>query len=92
MRYIDKIFGPVFWIAGCVLLLAIATSLSGCASPGGGGVSPPPEYLMRPANRFPRVKGGDDAKVRLAEAAKVHNRNRRKIRGLQDYIKTSRRD
>jgi hypothetical protein len=70
---------------------AAAMVVGACASPG-GGVTPPPDYLMKPAQRFPKVRGGDDAKVRLAQAAEVHNRNARKIRGLQQYIKTSRQE
>jgi len=92
MHHIDRLFGPLFWIAGCALAFAIVVSLGGCASPGGKGVTPPPDYLMQPARRFPKVKGGDDAKVRLAQAAEVHNRNARKIKGLQQYIKTSRQE
>jgi hypothetical protein len=92
LQSLQKIFGPAFWILGCLVAGAVFLSLGGCASPGGKGVTPPPGYLMQPARRFPKVKGGDDAKVRLAQAAEVHNRNARKIKGLQQYIKTSRKE
>lgn len=89
---VQKVLGPAFWVMGAIGIFAIAVSMGGCASPTGKGITPPPEYLMQGPRRFPKVKGGDDAKVRLAEAAEVHNRNARKIRGLQDYIKASRQE
>ncbi len=66
--------------------LCIAISLAGCAGPV-TDVAPPAAHLMRPADPFPLVRPGDDALVVLAEAAASHNRNARKIRGLQKYIK-----
>lgn len=86
---IDILTSPKVLVLALVLSMAL---LGGCASPTGKGITPPPEYLMKGPKRFPKVKGGDDAKVRLAEAAEVHNRNARKIRGLQEYIKASRQE
>jgi len=92
MDKIDRIFGPFFWIVGCITLLIMVAALGGCATPTGPGVSPPPDYLMRPARKFPRVRKGDDAVTKLAEAAEVNNRNRRQINGLQGYIRKTRKE
>jgi hypothetical protein len=92
MKYIDKFFGPLFWIAGCITLFAIIAGLGGCSTPSAQGISPPPAYLMDPPRKFPRVRKGDDAVTKLAEAAEVSNRNQRQIKGLQGYIKKTRKE
>lgn len=78
-----------------ILLVTIAVTvfLAGCAS----DVPPsklagPPKYLMSAPKSFPAMNDGDDAVAKLAEAAETHNRNARKIRGLQGYIKTVRKE
>lgn len=77
-----------------LVTVTIAVLLAGCS---GGPVppsqlTPPPKYLMSAAKPFPTMKDGDDAVAKLAEAAEAHNRNARKIRGLQGYIKTVRKE
>jgi len=66
--------------------LSAVVSLAGCGGPV-TEFAPPAAHLMRPADPFPLVRPGDDALVKLAEAAASHNKNARKIRGLQKYIK-----
>jgi PBP1b-binding outer membrane lipoprotein LpoB len=75
------------------LIIALTVFLGGCASDvPPAQLNPPPKYLMSPPAKFPTLKEGDDAAQKLAEAAEAHNRNARKIRGLQGYIKTSRKE
>jgi hypothetical protein len=76
-----------------LIMMAIAVFMAGCASDvPPAKLNPPPGYLMTPPKAFPPIKEGDDAAQKLAEAAEAHNRNARKIRGLQGYIKTSRKE
>ena len=74
-----------------MLLLAVllAVVLSGCGKEpvAGPEITPPPKYLMQSPKPFPALKPGDDAVVKLAEAAEVHNREARRMRGLQGYVR-----
>lgn len=76
------------------LVIALSIFLAGCAGDpvSGQKLAPPPKYLMAPPRAFPTLKPGDDAVQKLAEAAAVHNREARRIRGLQGYIKTVRKE
>jgi hypothetical protein len=75
------------------LIIALTVFLGGCApDPTPDKLVGPPKYLMTAPKPFPSLNEGDDAAQKLAEAAEVHNRNARKIRGLQGYIKTVRKE
>lgn len=76
-----------------IAALMAGFGLGGCAS----DVPPakldgPPKYLMDPPKKFPSLNEGDDALEKLAQAAELHNREARRIRGLQGYIKTVRKE
>lgn len=76
-----------------MVLLVVAVFLAGCApDPTPDKLAGPPKYLMTAPKPFPTMKDGDDAVAKLAESAEIHNRNARKIRGLQGYIKTVRKE
>lgn len=85
---IDAILSPRWMILA--LILGMALLGGGCASTSATGVTPPPDYLMKKPRSFPRLKRGDDARVKLAEAAEVHNREARRLKGLQEYVRKSR--
>jgi len=77
-----------------VVILCVTVFLAGCANDplSGQQIKAPPGYLMAPPKKFPSLNEGDDAVRKLAEAAEVHNREARRIRGLQRYIRTVRKD
>jgi hypothetical protein len=75
------------------VIIALTVFFAGCApDPTPDKLVGPPKYLMTAPKPFPTMKDGDDAVAKLAEAAEAHNRNARKIRGLQGYIKTVRKE
>ena len=69
-----------------LLVLLLAGWLAGCDKPI-SGFAPPAPHLMKPAEPFPTMAAGDDVRDTLARAAAVHNKNTRKVRGLQKYIR-----
>lgn len=72
-----------------LLIVLAGLMLAGCAKDpvAGPEITPPPKYLMQSPKPFPALKPGDDAVVKLAEAAEVHNREARRLRGLQGYVR-----
>ena len=72
----------------------LALVLAGCGGPAPPSpeLQAPPAYLMNKHMAFPVIKAGDDPVIKLAQAAEVHTRNVRKIRGLQSYIRLIRRE
>lgn len=69
----------------CTLLLP------GCAIPiTGSQINPPAPDLMRPPREFVEMKPGEDARVKLAEAAEIHAKEARRIKRLQTYVRTVR--
>lgn len=88
-----SIFAGLAVIKLLLVFIAVTVFLAGCApDPTPDKLIGPPKYLMAPPKPFPTMKDGDDAVAKLAEAAEAHNRNARKIRGLQGYIKTVRKE
>jgi len=89
-----QVFYGLAVIKIAVVVLCVTVFLAGCAGDplAGKEIKPPPGYLMAPPKKFPALKEGDDAVRKLAEAAEVHNREARRIRGLQRYIRTVRGD
>ena len=88
-----SIYAGLGFIKLLFIALAVLVFLAGCApDPTPDKLAGPPKYLMTSPKPFPTIKDGDDAVAKLAEAAETHNRNARKIRGLQGYIKTVRKE
>ena len=89
-----RVYAGLGLVKVCLIVLAIGVFLAGCADSDVEPVklTPPPKHLMSAPKPFPKLGPGDDAATKLVEAAEVHNRNARKIRGLQGYIKTSRKE
>jgi hypothetical protein len=82
-------------IRGLFLGLALVTIviwLGGCASipVTGSQINPPAADLMRSPRSFPEMTPGEDARVKLAEAAEIHAQEARRIKRLQRYVKTVR--
>lgn len=67
-------------------------ALAGCASipVTGSSISPPAPDLMSSPRSFPSMNPGEDARVKLAEAAEVHAKEARRIKRLQRYVRTVR--
>jgi hypothetical protein len=88
-----SIFAGLAVIKLLLVVIAVTVFLAGCApTPTPDKLVGPPKSLMSAPKPFPTMKDGDDAVAKLAEAAEAHNRNARKIRGLQGYIKTVRKE
>jgi hypothetical protein len=77
-------------LALAVLLVAAVIWLGGCASipVTGSQINPPAADLMRSPRSFPEMTPGEDARVKLAEAAEIHAQEARRIKRLQRYVKT----
>lgn len=74
-------------------MLIISTFLlGGCAGipVTGPQISGPAPDLMRPPRAFVDMKPGEDARVKLAEAAEIHAKEARRIKRLQTYVRTVR--
>jgi len=69
------------------LCVAVAGLLAGACSTPVSGYKGPDAWLMTSPAPFPDVAPGDDVKTVLKEAAAAHNKNTRKIKGLQRYVR-----
>lgn len=84
-----SIFAGLAVIKLLLVFIALTVFLAGCS---GNPVPPsklegPPPRLMLPPKKFPTLNAGDDAVQKLAEAAELHNREARRMRGLQQYVR-----
>jgi hypothetical protein len=77
-----------------LVLVCFCAALAGCANlpAAGKDITPPPRYLMSEPPPFPTLRKGDNAVMKLAEAAKVHSDTVRRLHALQRYIQLVRRD
>jgi len=74
-----------------LLAVTICALLGGCAIPvTGPQINPPAPDLMRPPREFVEMRPGEDARVKLAEAAETHAKEARRIKRLQTYVRTVR--
>ena len=69
------------------LCVSVVGLLGGACSTPVSGYNGPDKWLMTSPAPFPDVAPGDDGKVVLKEAAAAHNKNARKIKGLQKYVR-----
>jgi len=88
-----SVFAGLAVVKILLVMFAVTVFLAGCAQ----DVPPsklagPPKHLMAPPKKFPPVNEGDDAVAKLAQAAELHNRESRCLRGLQGYVKTIRKE